>query len=101
MTAPIRVLLILFILSEFVAAILGAWKLWQFRNRWMMLKSVGLALTGIAIEIACSLIASSGSPPGFNRTPWFMWWYLSGRVVRAGTLWALVIYLMGLRAENK
>lgn len=92
-------LVFIFIGSESIAAIIGAWALFGLRAN-LFARFTGILLTGMAIDQACQLMSNFDRPRGVHYSSWFISWWIVGRVIRSATLWALVLNFFKIRTNG-
>ena len=85
-------LVIVFILSEIGAAMLGAYFLWYHRRN-QVAKWLGILLTCILVDSLCQLFAYQVRPRGVRPEEAYVWWIATGRVIKSVGIWCLDLYL--------
>lgn len=109
---PFRVFLGIIVISEIIAPTLGAVKCYQLVQEFddkkvaaLLIKVVGIALTVIAVEMFCSLVAASGDkvliPVQQRHNVWYFCWLLGGRLIRLAGLWILTLHLLLLKKQRR
>lgn len=94
--------ILLFIISDMFAALLGAWHLIRNRGRtYAIMDYLALLFLGLALDRFCSLIATSYRPVGVHYPVLYVTWIFSGNTVRSLSIWLFVLFLIGFRGNHK
>lgn len=100
MARQFLVLFILVVISDSVAAVAGACILWRIRKEFALAKYAGILLAAIAWRQVAEIVAGWGDVR-VQHTPWYIIWWLAGRIPRAVAVWMVLLFLIGVLRNGK
>jgi arginine exporter protein ArgO len=98
MTRQMLGLLALLVVSDTVAAAVGAYALYPLRNTMKLARYMGIFLVCVFCDQTSQLIAFTGRS---NGIAWMASWWWFGRIIHCIGIWVLTAYLIrGSRNSN-
>lgn len=90
------VFVVLIVLSDIVAAAIGAMALWRIKHLIPICKYVAMLLTAMVANQVCQIVGDGLVRCPQSHGPWSLSILILGRAIRAAAVWALVLYILGI-----